>query len=80
MQPMMAIGLRLRELREDLYGEAGATFLAAALGVPEATWRNYERGVGIPAHILLEFLDLTGADPHWLLTGDGERTAAGRFG
>ncbi len=73
------IGLRLREVREDLYGDGGAAALATALDVPEETWLNYERGVTMPADILLEFIELTGADPHWLLTGDGERMAARRF-
>jgi hypothetical protein len=77
---MIQIGLRLSEIREDLYGVGGAAALAAALNLPEATWLNYERGVTVPADVLLEFLDLTGADPHWLLTGDGERIAERRFG
>ena len=72
-------GSRVREVREDLYGEGGAAALAAALDLPEETWLNYERGVTMPADVLLGFIDLTGADPHWLLTGDGERTAARPF-
>ena len=27
----------------------------------------------MPASVILEFLDLTGTDPHWLLTGEGDR-------
>jgi hypothetical protein len=79
MGRMIRIGLRLQEIRKDLYGEGGVAVLAAALDLPEQTWLNYERGVTMPADTLLEFLDLTGADPHWLLTGDGERTAVQRF-
>ena len=30
----------------------------------------------MPAHILLKFLDITGSDPNWLLTGEGERFLA----
>ena len=67
------IAVRVRELREDLYGEDGLENLAAALGVPAQTWRNYESGVTMPAEVLLEFLTLTGTDPNWLLTGEGER-------
>jgi hypothetical protein len=74
------IGLRLQAIRKDLYGENGVAALAAALDLPEQTWLNYERGVMMPADILLEFIDLTGADPHWLLTGEGERQATQRFG
>ena len=44
-----------------------------ALGLPARTWLNYEGGVTMPATVLLSFLDLTGADPHWLLTGQGLR-------
>jgi hypothetical protein len=78
MDRRIRLGMRLREIRETLYGEGGAAALADALGVPGETWRNYERGVTIPGDLLLEFIDLTGADPHWLLTGAGERTAARR--
>jgi hypothetical protein len=78
MDRRIRVGMRLREIREGLYGAGGTAALAAALGVPEATWLNYERGVTIPGELLLEFIDLTGADPHWLLTGDGERTSAQR--
>ena len=33
---------RLREIREDLYGEYGSQFLADALEIPLQTWLNYE--------------------------------------
>jgi hypothetical protein len=49
MERRIRLGMRLREVREGLYGDGGA-----ALGVPEATWRNYERGVTIPGDVLLE--------------------------
>jgi hypothetical protein len=39
--------------------------------MPEAAWLNYERGVTIPGDLLLEFIDLSRTDPHWLLTGEG---------
>ena len=31
---------------------------------------NYETGVTVPADVLLAFLDNTGVDPHWLMTGE----------
>ncbi len=62
---------RVRHVREDFYGEHGAQFLADALGLPLGTWANYERGVTIPAQVILKFIDATGAHPHWLLTGRG---------
>ncbi len=64
---------RIREIRQDLYGENGVEAVARALNVPPATWVNYEHGVTMPADVVLRFLDLTGADPHWLVTGEGER-------
>ena len=67
---------RLREIRQYLYGEDGVENLAQALGVPAQTWRNYERGITMPAELLLEFLQLTDADPNWLLTGEGKRLSA----
>jgi hypothetical protein len=70
------IACRIREIRHDLYGENGLPVLAGALNLPARTWMNYERGVTIPGDVLLQFLDVTGTDPHWLLTGDGDRTTA----
>ncbi len=64
---------RLSEIRRDLYGACGAPVLAEALGLPTASWLNYEQGVIIPAHVLLVFLELTGANPSWLLSGKGDR-------
>ena len=71
--------MRMREIREKLYGEYGSEFLARGLSLPVGTWMNYERGVTMPANVLLEFLELTGADPRWLLTGEGEHLSARRF-
>jgi hypothetical protein len=64
---------RVREVREDLYGEYGAQFLADALELPLRTWANYERGVMIPAQIILRLIDATGVSPSWLLTGRGPK-------
>jgi hypothetical protein len=52
---------------------------ARKLELPPQTWRNYEQGVDMPANVMLEFLEITGAYPHWLLTGEGERLSARRF-
>jgi hypothetical protein len=64
---------RLREIRVEEFGDDGIPALARALGIPDRTWVNYERGVVLPAHILLGLIEETGADPHWLLTGEGGR-------
>jgi hypothetical protein len=67
------LATRIREVRIALYGENGGPLLAEALGIPFRTWHNYEAGCTIPAHSILRFIQLTGVNPHWLLTGEGEQ-------
>ena len=64
---------RVREIRKELFGEHGAPLLADKLGIPLRTWIHYETGCTIPAHVMLYFIKLTGAHPHWLLTGEGSK-------
>jgi hypothetical protein len=64
---------RLREVRVELYGDHGLPVLAEEVRVPARTWGNYERGVVMPAPVLLQFLEVTGASPRWLLTGEPPR-------
>ncbi len=68
-----ALSRRLLEIRIERYGKVGVTSLAATLGLPELTWENYEAGVIIPGHVILQFIEATGANPRWLLTGEGPR-------
>ncbi len=79
-QLLGGLAQRVVEIREDLYGPDGVRALADALGLPPGTWANYERGVIIPAQVILAFIEITGADPHWLLTGEGERYTSRRPG
>ena len=67
------LGERLREVREDLYGQDGSRFLADALGIPMQTWLNYEAGVTVPAEIVLQLQVLASVNAGWLLTGDEEK-------
>jgi len=67
------ISQRIREIRHELYGEEGVSVLARTLGVPVKTWRNFENGVVIPGVVILRFIEVTGANPQWLLSGEGER-------
>jgi hypothetical protein len=69
----VTLAARVRQIRRERYGEAGAPALAEELGLPDETWRNYEAGVVMPAIVLLQFVEVTGAHSHWLLTGQGER-------
>ena len=62
---------RIGEIRRQMFGAHGAPLLAGALQLPTRTWLNYEAGVTMPASVMLRFLEITGADPHWLLTGEG---------
>jgi len=67
---------RVREIRRDKFGEDGIATLSQTMKIPAHTWENFENGVLIPAGIILEFIELTGVEPHWLLTGEGARYRA----
>ena len=69
----MSISRRLREIRQDLFGDLGGPELARRLDLPARAWYNYETGVSVPAEVLLAFLAQTGADPWWVLTGEGSK-------
>ncbi len=64
---------RLRQIRIELYGDRGGSEMARRLGLPVRTWYNYESGVTVPAEVLLRFMELTSAEPLWLLHGEGPR-------
>ena len=68
-----SLSRRLREIRQDIFGEHGGPELSRRLNLPARTWYNYETGVTVPAEVLLGFIEQTGANPTWLLTGDGPR-------
>ena len=62
---------RIKVVRIDLFGVHGGPLLAQRLKVPFRTWMEYEEGLTIPAQTILRFIEVTNADPHWLLTGEG---------
>jgi hypothetical protein len=68
-----ALADRLREIRTEKYGERGGPELSRRLNLPIRTWYNYEVGVTVPAEVLLRFVELTGAEPLWLLRGIGPK-------
>src|SRR3954447_6463136 len=81
VQAKFALAERLRLLRSELYGERGGPELARRLGLPIRTWYNYESGVTVPAEVVLKIIELTSAEPMWLLHGEGPKfrsTGTGR--
>jgi hypothetical protein len=74
-----AIALRVREIREAVFGDSGRADLADLMGVPDQTWANYEAGAMIPSEVILRFIDEVGVTPHWLLTGRGDRYRTARW-
>src|SRR6201994_1940890 len=68
-----SLSRRLREIRQELFGDHGGPELARRLGLPARTWYNYETGVTVPAEVLLGFIDQTGANPLWLFSGEGSK-------
>lgn len=71
------ISQRLREIRQELFGEHGGPELARGLNLPARTWYNYETGVTVPAEVLLTFIEQTGTNPLWLLSGQGPKYRRG---
>jgi hypothetical protein len=67
------LAARVREIRLETFADDGIATLAQAMNIPARTWEHFENGVTIPAWILLQFIEMTGVEPHWLLTGKGER-------
>ncbi len=70
------LAYRVREVRLETFGDDRFAGLSRAMRIPARTWEHYERGVTIPALVILRFIELTGVEPHWLLTGEGERYRA----
>jgi hypothetical protein len=71
-----SLSRRLREIRQEQFGEHGGPELARQLNLPARTWYNYETGVTVPAEVLLAFIEQTGANPSWLLNGEGPKYRA----
>jgi hypothetical protein len=68
-----SLSRRLREIRQELFGDHGGPELARRLNLPARTWYNYETGVTVPAEILLSFIEQTGANPMYLISGEGPK-------
>lgn len=68
-----SLSRRLREIRQELFGDHGGPELARRLNLPARTWYNYETGVTVPAEVLLGFIEQTGANPMYLISGQGPK-------
>lgn len=68
-----SLSRRLREIRQELFGDHGGPELARRLSLPARTWYNYETGVTVPAEVLLGFIEQTGANPMYLISGEGPK-------
>src|SRR5687768_6192573 len=67
-----SLASRVGVIRWEIHGD-DIEALSLATGICARTWENYERGVTIPASAILRFITHTSTEPHWLLTGEGER-------
>jgi hypothetical protein len=67
------LAAKVREIRDDMYREHGAQFMADALGIALRTWMNYESGVVMPAKIVLKLIVAANVNPGWLLSGRGQK-------
>lgn len=68
-----SLSRRLREIRQELFGDHGGPELARRLNLPARTWYNYETGVTVPAEVLLGFIEQTAANPMYLISGEGPK-------
>lgn len=64
--------VRIQRVRRERFGDEGLSRMAEALKVPITTWSTIEREGGLSGNLFLRFVDVTGACPLWLLTGEGE--------
>jgi hypothetical protein len=73
-----ALAGRIVALRSELFGQRGRAEMARHLGLPLRTWYNYEAGTAIPAEVVLRIVELTSAEPGWLLYGTGPKYRTAR--
>jgi hypothetical protein len=71
----LAIAERLAALRLAIFGERGGPEMARRLNIPARTWYNYEKGITVPAEIILQIIKQTSVEAAWLLDGTGRMFA-----
>lgn len=75
-KPVNEICLRIAKLRTDATGPRGKSRFAKQLGLSPSAYHYYEQDRTPPAEILVRVVEVTGADLHWLLTGEPSGDAA----
>ncbi len=73
------IGLRLREFRKSCTGIETQQAFAAAIGIDQQRLSGYENGTRVPHHVIAALVRL-GANPYWLLFGEGAMRASAGAG
>ena len=63
---------RIKTLREKHTGKRGKALFAKSLGISPSTYNYYEKDRIPPVYVLWNICQATGADLHWLLTGQEE--------
>ncbi len=71
------LAFRVREIRQEMFGEHGGPLLAGQLGIPFRTWVEYEAGRTIPALTILRLVELTHVNSRWLQSGRGDKYLGG---
>jgi hypothetical protein len=68
-----SLAQRLVALRTELFGPRGGPEMARRIGIPIRSWYNYELGITVAGEVMLRIIELTNAEPRWLLHGAGPR-------
>ncbi len=71
------LAFRVREIRQERFGEHGGPLMAEQMGVPFRTWVDFEAGYPIPALTILRLVEVTRVNSDWLLTGRGDKYLGG---
>jgi hypothetical protein len=75
-ESLKLLAARVSEVRCEMFGKHGGPLIAELLRLPYRKWLNYETGVTIPALVILRLIAVTGVNPGWLLTGEGQMFAS----
>jgi hypothetical protein len=63
---------RVRTARLARFGDEGQKPICVILGVPQSTYKQYEKRTPLPHRYIPKFCAATGVSLEWLLTGEGK--------